>query len=310
MNSPSFAWGHGVVASAFVAGVENLNRAKYLPLLRRHLDALNRGYFRPDGPVAGYNASRNLSGPTDRYYDDNAWFALAWADAARLTNNDPAFAQAARRAYDFAIAGHINKQGGVFWHENDYKSQNTCSTAPTAVYVLETARDTPMARQLYAWLVSNLRDPADGLYWDNLSPSTGHVEKTKWSYNTALVLRFETSLAQTWKSSEYLRRADATANACVARWFKPDAGIITDGAPFAHLLCENLLRTGQATGNQAATNAALRSLDTLWSLRRPDGTYPKNWDVSPARIANDKSSELIDIASAARAYAFAAGFAS
>ena len=305
-NYPAFAWGHGVLASAFVAGAENMSRGTYLPRLRRQLEALNRGYFRPDGPVAGYNASRTPTGPTDRYYDDNAWFALAYADAAKLTG-DPLYTQAAKSAYDFAISGH-EKNEGIFWQENKLKSQHTCSTAPTAVYTLESDRDTPQARQLYSWLYANLRDPADGLYWDNIQVPSGTIGKAKFSYNSALVLRLETSLGQLWRSKEYLRRANDLADACVAHWYKPDMQIISDDGAFAHLLTENLLRTGKLTGNKAVMKAALQSLDTLWtSVRRSDGTYPKHWRVSPETKA-DKSAELLPIASAARAYAFAAAY--
>ncbi len=307
-NAASFAWGHGVLASAYIAAAENIDAKKYLPYARKHLDALNRGYFRKEGPVPGYNASRNQSGGTDRYYDDNIWFALAWADAARLTS-DPAFAKSARLAYDFAISGHP-KGGGVLWHENNKNSYNTCSTAPTAVYALETARDTQTTRELYAWLRTVVLDPSDGLYWDNLSIKRDTVEKAKWSYNSALVLRLETSLAETWRTTEYLKRANALADACVARWYKPDMGLLNDGAMFAHLLGENLLRTGKLTGNNAAINAALQSCDTVWTkLRRPDGTYPKDWTTSPDRLASDKAAELISIASAARAYAYAIPYA-
>ena len=304
-NYPSFAWGHGVLASAFVAACDTMDKKKYEPLLKAQLNALNRGYFRTDGPVPGYNASRTQTGRTDRYYDDNAWLALAYADAFHLTG-DVIYQEAAQKAYDFALSGH-EKQKGVFWHENELKSQNTCSTAPTAVYVLETARDTPRARQLYSWLYATLRDPADGLYWDDIAFPSGKIGKAKWSYNSALVLRLETSMAQVWRTPEYLRRADALADACVKHWYKPDMQILSDDAAFSHLLCENLLRTAKITGNKAATRTALMSLDTLWTqVRRPDGTYPKHWRVSSDKA--DKSAEILPIASAARAYAFAAAY--
>ncbi len=41
---------------------------------------------------------------------------------------------------------------------------------------------------IYAWTKKNLQDPADGLFWDNLSLD-GRIGKAKFSYNTALMLR-------------------------------------------------------------------------------------------------------------------------
>lgn len=305
VDGAAFNWPLGILLSAYVAAAR-LDRTRYAPRVRALTDSLARGYWRADGPVGGYNASRtNGSGGTDRYYDDNAWLALAWAEAVG-DGLGAAYSAAARRALAFCLSGHDTALGGgVWWHEKK-EGKHTCSTAPVAVAALTVSGDTVTARRMYAWLRDTLRDPSDGLYWDALAASTGRLEKSKWSYNSALPLRLELLFGDLWGGREYRDRAARLTDVCLAHWFRADTGILTDDASFAHLLCEDLLRASSALGDRRARDAAFTSLDTLWTrVRRPDGWYPKRWDPADR---TDSPTELLWIASAARAYAFAAAF--
>ena len=310
-TGPAFAWAHGVLFSAFVAAA-HLDKARYLPRLHRHFAALQT-YWHPAGPVGGYNASRVTPGQSpDRYYDDNAWFVLAFLDAHALTG-ERKFDRAARAALAFVLAGYDTRTGGgLYWHEQEKRSKNTASTAPGLVGTLAVAAREPgrpepwsvQARRLYAWLRAALRDPADGLYWDNIHVANGQIERAKWSYNSALVLRAELDLYQLWGAPVYRDRAVALADACIAHWFDPAAGLLKDDASFAHLLAEALLQTSAVTGLPRYRNVVRTTLDNLWTtVRRPDGGYPKRWD---ARASDNNPTELLWIASAARAYAYAA----
>jgi rhamnogalacturonyl hydrolase YesR len=306
-SGPAFAWAHGVLFSAFVAAAAHVDRARYAARARQHFAALRRGYWHRHGPVPGFNASRGTSGAPDRYYDDNAWLVLGLLDAYRLFG-EPEYERAARDAMRFVLSGYdASAGGGLFWHEQARHGKHAASTAPAAVAAL--ALGMPVwTRRLYSWLRSTLRDPADGLYWDNVDVRTGRVETTKWSYNSALVLRCELDLAAYYDARVYRDRAVALADACVRRWFDPAAGILRDDAAFAHLLAEALLQTAAATGIRRYREVVTVSLDTLWTrVRRPDGTYPKHWDPRPPeRDGSGPPGELLWVASAARAYAFAA----
>lgn len=71
-----------------------------------------------------------------------------------------------------------------------------------------------------------------------------------------------------------------------------------------HLLAEALLETSTVTGNPRYRNVVRTSLDTLWlSVRRSNGSYPNHWNP---RASENNPTELLWIASAARAYAYAA----
>ncbi len=310
---PGFAWGQGILLSAFVAGAENVDARRFEPLLRQHAHALQAHFWRADGPVAGWNASADSgASKPDRYYDDNAWIVLALLDAHKLTG-DPVFLEQARAGMAYVLSGFDTRTGGgIYWHEGDTSSKNTCVAAPAAVAAIGFAAQTreaewsQWARRLYGWLRATLRDPADGLYWDNIKTATGAVDKAKWSYNSALVLRLELELAGYWGGSVYRKRAADLADACASRWFDKEQRILRDDASFAHLLCENLLLASSVLGQPAYRDVALESLDTLWArVRRPNSAYPKHWAVGEK---NDGPSELLWTASAARAYAFAASY--
>jgi len=302
--APSFNWGQGVMASALIAAAENIDRNTYLPLLDAQTETLRRRYWRSEGPVPGYNAP--AGGGLDRYYDDNAWFAIAYGDAA-AAGLGRHYAEYAHDALTFSLSGADPKLGGILWHEQDKSSDNTCAVAPTAVAAVEFANDVATGKRLYDWLHATLRDPADGLYWDNIRLSDNHIAKDKWSYNTALVIRLALALAKALGQKSYLDQAVEMADASIGHWYDPVQGILKDDASFAHLLNEALLMTYTATKSRQYRDVPLKSVDTLWtSVRRPDGSYPKRWGTTDRGNA---PTEILWITSAARAYAYAVPFA-
>jgi hypothetical protein len=314
-DAPAFAWGQGILLSAFVSATANIDARRYAPRLRRHFEAL-KSWWHPAGPVPGYNASRvsNPSQGPDRYYDDNAWLALALFDAYEITGEREYFDWAVR-TLRFSLSGHDREAGGgLYWHEQEKTTKNVASTAPSAVAALSFAKYSSgdiegrsgavWARRLYSWLWNTLRDRGDGLYRDNINVATGKVDGAKWSYNSALVLRLELGLADRWGAPLYYDRAVPLADACVRRWYDTRNAILNDDASFAHLLCEALLQMpSMGTVNPVYRDVVRASLDTLWTrVRRSDGSYPKHWNPE----SKDKGpTELLWIASAARAYAYA-----
>ncbi|MCW3097578.1 MAG: glycoside hydrolase [Chthonomonadaceae bacterium] len=92
------------------------------------------------------------------------------------------------------------------------------------------------AKRLYVWTNAHLQDTG-GLYWDNVK-FDGRVEKTKFTYNTALMLRADALLHKITGEQKYLEEAEQVAKASEAHWFQKETGAITDSGMFAHHLCE------------------------------------------------------------------------
>jgi hypothetical protein len=307
-DRPAFMWGCGVQLSALAAAAR-LDRRQYAPILRRFTDGL-QVYWTENDRIGGYDV---LPGPKppDRYYDDNAWIVLALCDAYEATR-ERRYLDRAEQTFRFVLSGEDEKLGGgIYWRERDRASKNTCSNAPTVVAALRLFQRTrkpdyrQTAMRLYDWINSRLQD-ADSLYFDNVRPD-GSVEKTKWSYNTALMIRADCLLHSLTRERKYLDAAQRIARAAEARWVRPDSGAIADGAAFAHLLSEAFLYLYDQDRDAHWLTVVRRALTFLREKARdPGGYYGDRWDaILSAPLAKAR---LLDQASAARAFLAAARY--
>ncbi len=276
-KDPAFNWGVGVMLSALTAAAKY--DASYKPWLREYFTA-SRVYWNG----GGYDVLPAPK-PKDRYYDDNAWMALALAEAGEVLG-DAEVKGWAKGALDFALSGEA-KDGGIYWRESDRASRNTCACAPTAAACLALSKTLPdpklveRARAIVDWTRKNLEDPADGLYWDSIS-NGGTVDRTKWTYNTALMIRAATDLGQT----DVAKRLVAASR---KRWLIE--GRIDDPGRFAHLLLEAWIRAG------VDPREMVPILKAVNDAKNGQGRYPAHW----RNLLVDKNAELLDQASFARA---------
>ena len=300
----AFNWSAGVYLSA-------LNSAarwddKYKDNLRSFADQ-SRHYFNMSPPVPGYDVLP-FATTVDRFYDDNAWMAMALVDTGEILG-DAKYLSWAKDALRFALSGEDAKlDGGIYWRENPKTSKNTCSNAPVAAACLSIWSKTgdsallAKAEELYAWTKRTLQDPDDHLMWDNVSVSDEHIDKTKWSYNTALMLRSAVKLYEATKRPEYLHDARELRVASLRHWLRQTDFALKDDGPFAHLLVESWIAAEQIepTSHAARIAALAGPLRYIHDNCRLDGYYGKRWDTPPAPDA--RRFQLIDQASAARAY--------
>ena len=254
----AFNWGVGVLLSAYAAA------AKADPAMKRPLlDLVEAGkaYWNEAPPVAGYDVLP-VPKPVDRYYDDNAWMALALMEGYEATKKVDLLLQA-RNTYAYVMSGEAESAGGgIYWRESDKASKNTCSTAPAALAGVELYRLTADKRylddavRLYKWADEHLRDPSDGLMWDNVSTDGTKVEKTKWSYNTAVMLKVENRLLDL-KALPGLTRGILVGHAVAAtnRWVLPSGRLSGRGAVRAHAV------RGPVGGGRAGLRAGAGAAD-------------------------------------------------
>jgi uncharacterized protein YyaL (SSP411 family) len=299
-----FNWSCGVLLSALAAAARA--DARYKPWLIEFADGVE-AYWNVAPPVAGFDVLPH-AGSVDRYYDDNAWMVMALVEAFEITHR-AACLDRAKAALTYVLSGEDDRLGGgIVWRESDKASKNTCSNSPSAAACLAVYRHTKEARllakaeSLYAWTKAHLQDPADHLMWDNIDFS-GKVEKTKWTYNTALQLRMAIELFALTHSSSYRSDAVAMAQSAKRHWVSAD-GRFKDIGKFAHLLYENLVaydraKLGPSVGE--GLDGAIAFL--VGEGRSADGFYPERWDEKET----DGTHDLIDQASVARALFVAAG---
>lgn len=295
-----FNWGVGVLMSAMnsAARVD----PKWRGELRTFVES-TRSYWNPAKPVAGYDVWP-MPKPADRYYDDNAWMVLALVEASDILS-EPKYLEYAKEALAFVLSGEDDKLGGgIYWREKEKTSKNTCSNGPSAaacLAVYEKTKDPTLlakAIHLYDWTKKNLQNPADHLFWDAKTLG-GKVEKTKWSYNTALMIRTAAELGRLTGKEQYSKEASEMAASSEAKWLV--GGRFADEGKFAHLLLESWQYVPDQSRLQRARNAM------SWLAKEgknAQGFYGSRFD----RPYNPKQTEftLIDQASAARAFFVAA----
>lgn len=288
-----YNWGLGVVLSAENA-LARLDKSR-IPRLKAVV-SMAESYWNPTGPVAGFDVNPGPPFPNDRYYDDNAWMAMALVETFEITG-DRRCLDLAKRALDYCLSGmDTNLGGGIYWKETNKASKNTCSNGPTAAACLAVYRHTKdpdlvqTARDIYSWTKSHLQDPATGLLWDNVRLD-GRFEKTTWSYNTALMIRAAHGLAEATGETQYRSDAKAMQIAAIVKWIKPN-GVIDDETQFAHLLFENL--EPQSFDYRKCAGVLRESVDSK-------GLFGTRW----GQTAGAKS-QMLHQASAIRALATAA----
>jgi hypothetical protein len=127
-----------------------------------------------------------LPAPGDRrrYYDDNAWIGLCFAQL-HLQTGEARWLRRARKVFRFVREGQ-DPDGGMRWVERR-RARHACSAAPAAqlalrLHLADGDDDTlAFARRTLAWLDLSLR-MRGGLYADHVD-ARGRVQRSIWTYN-------------------------------------------------------------------------------------------------------------------------------
>ncbi|MFZ4509189.1 MAG: glycoside hydrolase family 76 protein, partial [Fimbriimonas sp.] len=157
--------------------------------------------------------------------------------------------------------------------------KNTCINAPAIVAAIELYERTKNpaylqdAQRLMAW-IGRLQD-ADGLFFDN-QKLDGTIDRTKWSYNSALMIRANLGFYRVTREERYKTEAIRIGRASLSHWFK--RGALQDEGSFAHHLAEALLELAAVSGIAEFRDEALGSIVTAANLTSPDGWYGLRWN--------------------------------
>ncbi len=297
-KQPCFLWDLGVQLSSLAqASAVDPEYAK--PLLKRASKSLD-AYWSKDGPVPGYSVLPGLKEP-DRFYDDDAWIALAMQEAYAATK-DKVYLDRAEKALRFALSGEdLQLGGGVYWREREKHSKNTCSNAPTALASLVQAdltgekswNDRGLA--ILSWTEA-LQD-SDGLFFDSIDLH-GKLDRTKWTYNTALMIRAWCHLAERGDRAAKAK-AIHSGKGALAHWVDL-SGAIKDEGSFAHHMVDAFLALAAIDRSGPWLQAASQATEfCAASTRTSDDLFGLRWDRKPGKETGQF--KLLYQAAAARA---------
>jgi predicted alpha-1,6-mannanase (GH76 family) len=167
------------------------------------------------------------------FFDDSAWWALAWIAAYDLTGEDRYLA-AARTIFAHNLNGWDDTcGGGVWWNkERTYKNAITNELFFTHAALLH--QRMPGDQDYLAWAMrawewfhaSGMIGP-DGLVNDGLTAACANNGGPTWTYNQGVILGGLAALYQITGDQAYLRQGEVIADAVLSRLTNP-SGILTE----------------------------------------------------------------------------------
>jgi Glycosyl hydrolase family 76 len=283
------------VATLAVAGIDPRLTAGFdsEAAIAADLAALEPYWRADDRPPAYASDVRGSRIGGDRYYDDNAWIALALVLLERLRCGS-GHLDRALSLYQFAVSGWDKRQapdaGGVFWVEQGRgvglrnHDRNLVSTGPNAqlgLQLAELGRLRGIAAgavgpaQMYAWVLATLDEsrgstnPGTGLFWDKVR-GDGSIDRARWSYNQGTMVGLNVLLARARSRPEadHLGQAEAIAR----RALRALAGdrLARQPPAFNAIFFRNLLGLHAVTGDtrlREEIHAAVRSYAEATSAR-------------------------------------------
>jgi len=216
----AYLWPTSGVFSGIVSLIRSTGNNYYKKILdTRILPGLELYYDNIRKPSC-YQSYLKSEGKSDRFYDDNVWLTIDFAEAY-LATKDPKYLEKSESVWKFVISGWDKKLGGgIYWCEQKKHSKNTCSNAPSVVAATKLYEATrnitylKWAKRIYAWTKINLQDTTDYLYYDNKS-LTGKVQKAKYAYNSGQMLQGAVLLYKITHENQYIVDAKRIAKSAI-----------------------------------------------------------------------------------------------
>lgn len=259
----------------------------YMPVIRRTF-ALNR---RLQIPAQANAAAWVCEDFINDYYDDEAWWALAWLQVYGFTH-DSVYLETAKTIFvDLQSAWDDSCGGGIYWKKPGiYK--NAISNGLFLYLALELFQRTGepdyfnWAKREAEWLLQSGVQEADHLVVDGLDRNCAPRGR-KWTYNQGVLLAGYTGLYTITRDSTWFRCAQDLAHA-VIRLMSDPSGVLhetderlcnQDQVQFKGIFMRHLSYYARVSGDSLARSFILRNAESVWRhARNPDtGELGLHW---------------------------------
>lgn len=303
-NPYAYLWPYSGSLSATVALYENTKSKQVLKNIDTKVLVGLAEYFDTRKPV-GYASYVNSAPQSDRFYDDNVWLGIDFTDLYLLTK-EKQYLDKALEVWAFVESGMDEKLGGgIYWCEQRQESKNTCSNAPSVVYLAKLYEATKenkylsQAEDLYKWTQQNLIDWTDHVYFDNINLK-GEVDKRKYAYNTGQMIQAGALLYKLTRNKQYLTDAQNAAKGGFNHFFydekDKDSGkslkiLQTSNNWFIAVMMRGYVELYHVDKNKLYIDAFQKNLDHAWKhMRESNGLFNKDWSGSK----QEKSKWVLD----------------
>jgi predicted alpha-1,6-mannanase (GH76 family) len=169
----------------------------------------------------------------NNYYDDNAWWALAWIAAYDVTREDR-YLNAAQTIFTHNTAGWDSTCGGGMWWSTakTYKNAITNELFLTLAALLHQRTPSDKAGYLtwaqreWDWFSASGLIGASGLVNDGLTSACQNNGGTTWTYNQGVILGGLAALFEITGDQAYLQQGETIANAALSQLVTPASATV------------------------------------------------------------------------------------
>ena len=208
------------------AGTGWWNSASALTAVIRYIQLTGDGSHADVIATTFTAAQRQHARFVNTYYDDNAWWALAWIAAFDLTRNSR-YLEAARVIFARNTAAWDDScGGGLRWHaKSTYKNAITNELFVILAALLHQrspeGRYLSWAQRGWEWFSSRGFIGPAGLVNDGITLACENNGATTWTYNQGVILGGLAALFEITGDRAYLLQGEAIADAVLAKLVTP-----------------------------------------------------------------------------------------
>jgi predicted alpha-1,6-mannanase (GH76 family) len=257
------------------------------------------------------------------FFDDNAWWALAWVRAYELTGMKQ-YLEASRRIFDDLITGWDETCGGGLWWNQDRKYKNAIANGLFLVTAARLHRVSSgagshyldWARREWDWFSASGMIGDNGLVNDGLTAACKNNGKPAYTYNQGVILGGLGDLYEITGDGAYLQQGDSIARAVLSELTTPGsaaqpgiliepgeaemAGRRGDGTQFKGVCARYLSDFYMHSGRPAYRDFIIRNARSIWdNSRNAKNQFGVCW-TGPFDMADaSRQSSALDVLNAA-----------
>ena len=249
------------------------------------------------------------------FFDDSAWWALAWVAAYDLTSEDKYLA-AARTIFAHNLGGWDGTCGGGVWWNKERTYKNAITNELFLTLAAQLHQRTPgdqeylaWAMRSWEWLHGSGMIGQGGLVNDGLTADCANNGGTTWTYNQGVILGGLAALYQITDDPAYLRQGEVIADATLNKLTGP-TGILTepceasgcnsDQTQFKGIFVRNLHEFFQHSGTPAYRAFLLANADSVWDNdRNAADQFGLRWAGPFDRADASRQSSALEVLTAA-----------
>ena len=251
------------------------------------------------------------------FFDDSAWWALAWIAAYDLRGENR-YLDAARTIFTHMLSGWDGTCGGGVWWNQERTYKNAITNELFLTLAVQLHQRVPgdedyrtWAMRAWEWLHGSGMIGASGLVNDGLTAACVNNGGPTWTYNQGVILGGLAALYQSTGDQAYLRQGEVIADATLRTLTNP-AGILTepceasgcnsDQTQFKGIFVRNLHEFAVHSGKPAYQAFIVANADSVWdNARNPADQFGLRWAGPFDQADASRQSSAVEVLTAAAA---------